>query len=136
VSREKFKGDKFEVSIVENESARGLVCIGPDDSFWSQDLGLPYAFTQKVENAIIRVQPPSGASDAQIEVLRKSIVDAGGLRIRVLPWSRTNGTAVIQAVPLHERAAPREVVMGMAARSARAAELTPILDAALTKAGL
>ena len=133
--------NRFAVKQVEL-GARPLVTIGPDNHVW---LGLraetgswsDAAFGQWLERckrAIVRVQPPHDATDAELVVLQAALARVGVEQVRV--DARQPGPELPRQEAPVEKSTPREVVMRLAERSARAAELKALLDAELGKVAL
>ncbi len=134
MSRDKFAGDGFSVEVVDR-NARRLITIGPDHAYWALEPG-NYALAEEVTGAIVKVQPPPGASDEQVRLLQAALVKGECARARVLPWSRAKEAVVAHKAPMHERAGAREVVMSLAQASQRSEQVAPILEGLLAEVGL
>ena len=135
MSRDKFTGEGYALKVVDRKAARKLVTIPPDHVYWSKPPGL-YAFPEDVTGAIVRVQPPPGATDEQVQALQESFAAVEVARVKVQPWSRAKEEIVLAPGQVHEGANAREVVQHMGHASPRAAELEPLLDELMTKHGL
>jgi len=134
MSRGKFAGDGFSVQILERAGARRLVVIGPQHAFWALEPG-DYSLAEEVTGAIVKVQPPPGATEQQVASIRASLERGHAERVAVQPWSKVKDAPVERRVVVHEGSGVREVVMQLARKSARADKLTPVLDVMLTEVG-
>jgi hypothetical protein len=136
MARDKFKGKGYELRVVERERARRLVTIGPEHAFWSLEPGGLLVLPEPVEEALVRVQPPPGTTDAQVDAIRASLKAERAAAVRVLPWARAKDKAVPAKVVVHESASVRDVVTAIANKSPRRTELLPLLDEILTEVQL
>jgi hypothetical protein len=135
MSRTNFVGNGYALKVVERKAARRLVTIPPDHVYWSMQPGL-YAFPEDVTGAIVRVQPPPGATDEQVRALQESFAAVEVARVKVQPWNRAKEEPIVRTTHVHEGANAREIVQQMGRASPRAAELEPLLDELLSKQGL
>jgi hypothetical protein len=131
MSRDKYTGDGFTVRVMERPKARRLITIGTEHPYWQLPPGV-YALAEEVTNAIVRVQPPPGATEEQVHLLQEALVKGQCARIRQQPWSRVKDGPVQAKPALRERTTVRALVMTMAAESKQAERLVPLLDAVLT----
>ena len=123
-SREKVR----EIAI----DGRRLLTVRPDSPWWAGRHAI-----SGLEGAIVRLKPPTDATDAEIEQLRRSLV-AAGARVSTLPRQRAE--LLPEKATIAERPRPRgirETVRAMAAESASrdGEELAKTCDAILDEVG-
>jgi hypothetical protein len=124
--------DPIGVQFVPLDSTRDLVTIRPSDPVWSSSEPTCKA------GAIIRLQPPATASDADVTRVREWFLRSGAVRVRVEP--RAAGEKVVAPVETKPavRASMRTVVLEMAeeARTHNREALRAELDRALSEEGI
>jgi|HubBroStandDraft_5_1064220.scaffolds.fasta_scaffold183013_2 hypothetical protein len=89
------------------EKGRALLRVHPDGSAWA----IPDTFASMLgtiaEGAIVRLDPPASASDADVDVVRDAFVRAGAAAVRVS--DRQRDAVVVDPETKVEIAAPRDV---------------------------
>lgn len=134
----KKKAGDAQVNMMLLDGARALVTIGPNDKYWDlaemSKAGRRKAYALPPKGAIVRVQPPSTATDEQIAQLREWLRECAVVRVD----ARAPGEQIVvekqKAKGVRQNA--REVVMEMAEKSSRKLELCQLLDGLLKKVGL
>jgi hypothetical protein len=130
VSIPAFRDPPIGVRFVALDDVRRLVTIHPTDSVWT-------SFDARCEpGSIVRVRPPSTASDADVEADLKR---AGAARVRIEP--RAAGEKVVAPIEVPKRAARstmRETVLTMAneARTHNREALQEELERAMSEEGI
>ena len=125
------------VRVVRREGARSLAVLRPGDSEWERDDDLAI-FCLSIGGALVKVQPPAGATPERVEAVRSALVEAGALAVRVLPPERRAEQPAAEPVRPVARRSVRQVVEEAAARvpSQDRAALDAVLDAAMGAEGL
>ncbi len=99
---------------VPAEGATRLVTIDVSDALWVASVGTEVA--SRVTGAIVRLRPPIGADAVMIEGVRRAVLDAGAVAVRMSPV-RLERIATAEQVPLPPRQPARAVCVSMAEES-------------------
>ncbi len=134
MARSKYDGGAFRLQVVERD-ARPLVTVGPEHAYWRLEPGQAVELPESVRGALVRIQPPPGATRAQVDALEASLRAGGAEALRTAPWAKEACLQPTARVRVHEQAGVREVAIEMAMQSPRAPELVPLVDELLAAQG-
>jgi hypothetical protein len=136
MARRTFHAPDHTLRVVARPAARRLVTVGPQHAFWGMTPDQPYRLAEEVTGAIVRVQPPPGATDQQVQCLLDVLREGACARARVDPWSRAVHE-IVGVVPRESRArgmTPREAVFQLA-EPAHDEDLNALLNEILVEVG-
>lgn len=117
----------------------GAVTVGVEDPCWAL-VGSGEAFSRRewleMKGCFVRVRPPSFASDASVDAVRRAILAFEPAAVRVMP--RTRSAVVVEARRRSARTTIRATVVAMVAEaSTRDREaLLRVVGKAISEAGL
>jgi len=132
--------DKSNAAIVVTQvDARSLITIGPDSKLWAGKAGSdPCSY----KHAIVRLIPPTDATDVRIDQLRSLMESEGAVAVKVLPRSQIGKVAAPESLAdecqLKSELGVRDAVMKVAMKMASAdkAGLIAELNSAMDEVGL
>jgi hypothetical protein len=90
------------VEVVPTQAAE-LVEIHPTSKLWDDPARLPKTLAG-MRGAIVKAQPPEGATDAQVGALHAALVAAGASHVRILPRKRAKRPVASKAAPAEPKA--------------------------------
>ncbi len=124
------------VRAVKLDGTRELSTIEPDALIWSPESNYKW---RPGEGAIVRLRPPIGASDGDVERVREYFQKAGAARVTVLPRPRAEVVPASAAEKRPERAiGARQAVLELVdeANSKDRALLKELCEKVMAECGL